>query len=692
MKTTGWVAYTLLSIVGMQLHAQSRTVELPPAAYANTRSLEISKVTLTDTATVLEMDAFYIPGYWIRVVSDSYLLSNGTKYMIREGRGIDLDSLFWMPGSGEASFTLIFDPLPQNSMTFDFIESDCEDCFKIYGIDLVNDRMDVASIPDQYTSDDFQEEDFTIEWHKGETTVSGLLWKYVPGTLHWELMYQNPFTGNNTSVPVHVAEDGTFTASITVYSPTNLFLSSAMAQIPIKVAPGKESTLFVNLPEIYRSGSRLLKDQDPYGKKLSYGGHLAWLNEDMENGKLIFSMQKDYGDSFADMDRIQFKEFMIRAYNEAKDHNEKLEISSLAKRIADGMEALNLANKMNFCDWEIINANMRKYGLSVEEAQKAYTPIGFPTDFNDFYQLIPYNDMGILLVPSISFMVRNLNYARREIGDPYSVLRHLAKHEDVTPEDQAFITDYIASQESNEVPEITKSIEATVDKYKEIMERFMESFIGEGYLATLWGTDNLLLLDLVRSQKLHMGLQDYNPLTKEQIEGLEAFPDVIKEVLLEENDVLIARIEENKSKTGYTVLETPECSNEDLFGNMLKPFEGKVVLLDIWATWCGPCRMANKAMDPLKAQLADEEDLVYVYLAGEDSPESTWKNMITDLKGSHYRVNDKQWAFLRESLNARGVPTYIIIDRDGKQVYHSTGFPGPDTMKSELMKAIKITN
>ena len=74
-----------------------------------------------------------------------------------------------------------------------------------------------------------------------------------------------------------------------------------------------------------------------------------------------------------------------------------------------------------------------------------------------------------------------------------------------------------------------------------------------------------------------MGLQDYNPLTKEQIKGLEAFPDVIKEVLLEENDVLIARIEENKSKTGYTVLETPECSNEDLFGNMLKPFEGKVV-------------------------------------------------------------------------------------------------------------------
>ena len=94
---------------------------------------------------MLEVDAFYTPGYWIRVVSDSYLLSDGTKYMIREGRESTWIRYFGCLGPG--SFVHFdFDPLPQNSMTFDFIESDCEDCFKIYGIDLVNDRMDVTSI------------------------------------------------------------------------------------------------------------------------------------------------------------------------------------------------------------------------------------------------------------------------------------------------------------------------------------------------------------------------------------------------------------------------------------------------------------------------------------------------------------------------------------------------------------------
>lgn len=51
-------------------------------------------------------------------------------------QGIEADSLFWMPETGEASFRLSFEPLPQNTRSFDFIESDCDDCFKLFGIDL----------------------------------------------------------------------------------------------------------------------------------------------------------------------------------------------------------------------------------------------------------------------------------------------------------------------------------------------------------------------------------------------------------------------------------------------------------------------------------------------------------------------------------------------------------------------------
>ena len=56
--------------------------------------------------------------------------------MLQGSEGILPDSLFWMPDSGEASFVLKFGPLPRGTKSFDFIESDCDDCFKLYGVDL----------------------------------------------------------------------------------------------------------------------------------------------------------------------------------------------------------------------------------------------------------------------------------------------------------------------------------------------------------------------------------------------------------------------------------------------------------------------------------------------------------------------------------------------------------------------------
>lgn len=87
--------------------------------------------------------------------------------MIRNGEGIELDSLFWMPKSGKASFTLTFDPLPMDTESFDFIESDCKDCFKIWGINLSNQYSVLTEIPEEYLQAHQSEEDFEITWNKG---------------------------------------------------------------------------------------------------------------------------------------------------------------------------------------------------------------------------------------------------------------------------------------------------------------------------------------------------------------------------------------------------------------------------------------------------------------------------------------------------------------------------------------------
>ena len=112
-----------------------------------------------------------------------------------------------------------------------------------------------------------------------------------------------------------------------------------------------------------------------------------------------------------------------------------------------------------------------------------------------------------------------------------------------------------------------------------------------------------------------------------------------------------------------------------------------LVLIDFWATWCGPCRTANKAITPMKEELKDK-DIIYLYITGETSPKATWENMITDIHGEHFRVTNEQWSFLMSSFNIRGVPTYFVVDPEGNITFKQTGFPGVDTMKKELMKAL----
>ena len=79
---------------------RNKCVENPLIESSNTMTIDISKVELNDTATVLHTDAYFHPGYWIRISSESYLLADGKRYALTGTEGIDADSLFWMPKSG----------------------------------------------------------------------------------------------------------------------------------------------------------------------------------------------------------------------------------------------------------------------------------------------------------------------------------------------------------------------------------------------------------------------------------------------------------------------------------------------------------------------------------------------------------------------------------------------------------------
>ncbi|HMP99432.1 MAG TPA: hypothetical protein PKC24_06590 [Cyclobacteriaceae bacterium] len=122
--------------------------------------------------------------------------------------------------------------------------------------------------------------------------------------------------------------------------------------------------------------------------------------------------------------------------------------------------------------------------------------------------------------------------------------------------------------------------------------------------------------------------------------------------------------------------------NYNSLAALLKQFEGKNILLDVWATWCHPCIQDFKYNEVYKP-LIDDENLVKLYIS-IDKPEwdERWRQAIkyNQLEGYHYRGNHKfivnMWEVLGQPVGA--IPRYALFDRKGNVVVQNGFRPADD--------------
>ena len=118
----------------------------------------------------------------------------------------------------------------------------------------------------------------------------------------------------------------------------------------------------------------------------------------------------------------------------------------------------------------------------------------------------------------------------------------------------------------------------------------------------------------------------------------------------------------------------------------LADFRGKIVLLNLWATWCGPCRQEMPTLDRLQSQLGGP-DFEVVALSIDRDGATVVRKFFNETRVQALNVYVDPTAAAQSKLEILGVPTTLLIDRQGREVARHIGVAEWD--RPEIVATIK---
>lgn len=570
-----------------------RTVE-PMINFANTTSIDIVKAELTDSNTVLHINAHYRPGFWIKIAGDTYLEADGKQYAMIGTDGIEPDSEFWMPESGEADFKLIFEPLPYSTKQFDFIEGKDPRAFKLWDVDITGKPL--PEYPDGLPSELKREPvDGPVpapSLEIGRTTINFHLLPYRPEFSSEYSVYVNMMEGRQEEIPVKLDDAGNGTITFDQYGPAEAYLVNTEMRVSyasLNLYPGETVDCYVDMR---RSGSLTMsnrKDLKTQSLPL-HNGYYRDLDLMLAKNNKYYGLQL-YTGNFADyhMSGQQYKDMVKSLYDAYSDSIQAADATQMQK--------------------EYMQLQLQSQTLKAIAGYRNILGHNYRNVIGDWRAPIPQD----------------------------SITAHLS--------DEDF---------------------ADVTTWFDVTDPRLLMF--EGSIGSMNWNKYGVPGDLSRSLIMYTGMAYKARNSKLEAADLDSLNTLSNPFFAAACDSINRRAirECLRLQEHTTVTPTPDVAPERIFDAIVAPHKGKVIVIDLWNTWCGPCRAALKANEPLKDGELSSEDIVWIYIADESSEQAKYLNLISEIRGIHYKLTSDEYRAISNRFQVDGIPYYIFVDRTGK--------------------------
>ena len=158
-----------------------------------------------------------------------------------------------------------------------------------------------------------------------------------------------------------------------------------------------------------------------------------------------------------------------------------------------------------------------------------------------------------------------------------------------------------------------------------------------------------------------------------------------------QDPLLVAKYDAAREKWNLASVgkPSPDFKGVDVNGKeyTLADFRGKYVYIDVWATWCGPCR---QEIPYLKKLDEDYKDAQIVFLSlSVDQDKAKWEKMVKEQSMSGVQLHIGQNSSFQQAYKIEGIPHFILLDREGRIIDKKMSRPSMDEVTRERIENLE---